>query len=345
MANPSKKNIPFQMVIDALLDESRIFPPTYLHRFSDIGKVELESLKKIWLSINTARRQALLEDLEELAEADTLVSFDDLSKFALTDPDPAVRTVAIRLLWEDQDLKLIPIFMTMMENDQDAIVRAAAASALGLFVYLGELEEIPSDILHSVEDNLLRVTAGTDLPNVRRRALEALGYSGRPEVPPLIQSGYETNDIEWQSSAIFAMGRSADPRWEAQIFQMIHHPDVRIQVEAVRAAGQLELASARLPLDMIIVDDEEGIDEEVFAAAVWSLSQIGGESVRQALDKLLETTEDEDAIEYIEHALENLSFTEDFEIFDMLDFDPDHAGDLKELPDNGDEEDDPLLKG
>jgi hypothetical protein len=43
----------------------------------------------------------------------------------------------------------------MMEEDEDEQVRAAAAKALGLYVYLGEIEEISADDHHLVEDSLL----------------------------------------------------------------------------------------------------------------------------------------------------------------------------------------------
>ncbi len=346
MAKPSThKQIPFQAVVSALLDESKPFPPTYLHRFSDLGQHDLEELRKVWLDINPARREALLEDLEDLADSDTLVSFDDLARLAMKDPDPLVRTTAIRLLWEDQDLKLVPVFSEMMTNDPEEAVRAAAASALGLFVYLGELEEIPSNILREVEDSLLAVASGPDQPIVRRRAIEALGYSSREEVPALIQAGFESTDPEWLASVLFAMGRSADPRWETAILQNLDHPDIPVRVEAIRAAGQLELAAARLPL-LDMLDEREELDDEIFVSAIWSLSQIGGDGVRDRLEELVEETEDEDEAEYIDLALENLSFTEDFNVFDMFDFEPDQeeADEIDELllgdgeePDDDDE--------
>ena len=54
-------------------------------------------------------------------------------------------------------------------------------------------------------------------------------------------------------------------------------------------------------------------------AAVWSLSEIGGEDVRETLENLLEETEDEEAIELIENALDNLIFNEDLEDFNFMD--------------------------
>ena len=121
------KTIPFPQVIDALLDNEKPFSPTYLHRFSDLTSENVKKLNEIWLQITTQRRISLLEDLEELSDHDTLVSFEDVAKIALHDPDPKVRVVAINLLWENDDDSLGPKFIEMMQKDPDEVVRAAAA--------------------------------------------------------------------------------------------------------------------------------------------------------------------------------------------------------------------------
>jgi len=72
---------------------------------------------------------------------------------------------------------------------------------------------------------------------------------------------------------------------------------------------------------------------EIISAAIWSLSQIGGEDVQIILEKLLDETEDEELIEFLEEALENLAFTEDLERFELMAFDPDDIEDLEELED------------
>ena len=69
-----------------------------------------------------------------------------------------------------------------LNNDEDVEVRAAAANALGQFVYLGELEKIPAELHHKIEDELLEATTASNEKLIRRRALESLGYSGREEV-------------------------------------------------------------------------------------------------------------------------------------------------------------------
>ena len=321
----------FQSVLDALLS-GKEFPRRYLQEFSDIGTLELKTLLDVWPQVKPSRKLTLLEDLDALAENDTLVSFDDLARALLTDPEPDVRTRAIRLLDEYEDPKVVPSYLDMLKNDPDLNVRVEAANALHLFVDLGELEEIPANIYHQVEDALLASAASEDNVRVRRVALESLGYSSRPEVSTLIDSAFHREDPAWQASSLVAMGRSADERWTDAVTRSLVHVDDRIRKAAVQAAGELSLQAAR-PILLKMLGEEE--DADILSAVIWSLSQIGGEDVRTYLENLLDVIEDdEEQIAFLEEALDNLAFTEDLDRFDLLAFDPDEE--LTEI----DEEDD-----
>src|ERR671919_147207 len=192
----------FQTVLDALISDRKEFPRRYLQEFSDIGTLELKSLLDVWPQVKPSRKLTLLEDLDALAENDTLVSFDDFARALLTDPEPEIRTRAIRLLDEYEDPKVVPSYLDMLKNDPDVNVRMEAANALNLFVDLGELEEIPESIYHQVEDSLLASAASEDDVRVRRTALESLGYSSRPEVTTLIESAFHREDPAWQASSL-----------------------------------------------------------------------------------------------------------------------------------------------
>ena len=311
--------ISFQTVLDALLDGKKDFPRRYLREFSDIRPLELKTLLDIWPRVTLSRKQTLLEDLKALAEADTLVSFDDFGRALLTDPDSIVRTHAIRLLHESEDLKLVPTYLDMLKNDSDATVRREAANVLNLFVDLGELEEIPENIYHQIEDALLASANSEDDARVRRTALESLGYSSRPEVITLIESAYHREDPNWQASALHAMGRSADDRWTDDVLYSLINDDDRIRLAAVQAAGDLAISPAR-PILLEMLSEEE--EPDVTSAVIWSLSQIGGEDVRTYLENLLDQTDEDDQIQFLEDALDNLAFTEDLARFDLLAFDP-----------------------
>lgn len=241
-----------------------------------------------------------------------------------------MRIQAIRLLDREacEDENLIPVYLDLLKNDPNASVRAEAATALNLFVDLGELEEITEQAYDEVQSGLLESASGADETRVRCHALESLGYSSRPEVVTLIESAFHRESPEWKASALTAMGRSVDDRWEDFVLRSLLDENDVIRKAAVQSAGALALKSARTILLGMLPEEE---DDEITSAAIWSLSQIGGEDVQIVLQSLLDEAEDEEQVEFLEDALDNLAFTEDLERFELLAFDPDELDDLDEL--------------
>jgi HEAT repeat protein len=317
--------IPFQKVLDTLLDKGKDIPHRHLTEFSDIEPDSLKSLLETWPRIDLERKLLLLDRLNALANEDTLVSFDDLGRALLADNEPQVRVRVMRLLVECEDFRLVPTYIDLLTKDDAIAVRAEAATMLGIFVQLGEFEDIPTDVHHQIEDILLEVLNGKDEAPVRRRALEALGFSSRIEVPVLLESSFNRQDPDWQASAIFAMGRSTDERWADKVLRTMVSEDQRVRLAAVQASGELGLALAR-PLLLSLLEEED--DDVIAGAAIWSLSQIGGEDVRLYLQNLLDKVEDDEQAAFLEEALDNLAFTEDMASFDMLAFDADELDEL-----------------
>lgn len=318
MNAPYKRDYEISEIKKALLNREAPFPPAFLYFFSDITRRELDEVEKVWPEVWTERRRGLLEDMETLAEKDTLLFFDHMAVMCLTDPDPVARATAIRLLWQSDEEALVPTLIKMLKEDPEVIVRAAAATALGVFVYQGELEEIEESTYDRILENLIQVHTGTDDRLVRRRALEALGYASHPDVRGFIEQAYETDNEDWLQSALFAMGRTCSTSWVDWILDMFDHPDSLVRYEAVRAVGELEAKAAREPLFDLL---EEGVeDEDIYLAAIWSLSKIGGRGVRELIESSLEETDDMEEIRFLEEALENLDFTEQVGGFDMMYF-------------------------
>lgn len=337
--SPVPQKIPFSQVVDALLNESKPFPARLLYRLSDLEGPELETLTETWPKISTRRRQAVLEDLEEIGETDLVLSFEAIFRLALGDADSSVRATAAHGLWDYELVDLIPTFLHLMESDPAAEVRAASASALGKFVYLGEIEEISQETLDEITDQLLSIYNSGDAAGVRQKALESLGFSSRPEVTPVLESAYYSGKKDWMVSALFAMGRTAHARWQPLVLDALTHDDDEIRFEAARAAGELELKAAREPLMAMLQDPEK----EVRLAVIWSLSQIGGLGVAELLEELADETEDEDELDLIDSAIDNLEFTNDLEMFSLLELGEDEEDednfDMLEDEDEGDLED------
>jgi HEAT repeat protein len=319
------KPIPFTKLIEALLDESTPFSPRFLNRLSDLDPEDTSVLKETWSKVSLRRRQALLEDLEEIRLADDLLCFEEVGRIGLKDDEPGVRRRAIQILREYELVDLLPTFVDMSEHDPDAEVRAASAAALATYIYMGEVEDISPKKLQQVEECLLRLISSSDTTLVRRRAVEALGFSSRKEVVGLIDQAYVSPDMDWLVTALYAMGRSANPRWNLRVLKMLTHKRPAVRAEAASAAGELEIKAAT-PILLELLED---VDLDVRMASIWALSQVGGEGVRSTLENMLEETDDDDEANQIDNALENLDFTEEMRNLALL-----------EIPEDGKDPDD-----
>ncbi len=322
--------IPISQIITALLDDEKIFPATYLQRFSDLLPEDAHRLAKAWPNVALERRQRLMEDLQALAADDYLLSFESVGRLALTDSDPLVRFGGIQTLVASECTApdLANRFLDLLETDTDENVRAAAASAVGAFVYAGEIGKVSPRLLADIEKRLLDAYHSQPSAKVRRCVLESLGFSSRPEVPGLIREAVENAEEDWQASALFAIARSADDAWTSYVLAMLESPVTRLRLEAIRAAGELELKEAR-PIIISLIDDN---DLEVRLASFWALSQIGGRGVRQILQNRLDAA-DEDEVDFLEEALDNLAFTDGEGDFGLLEVSPDDIFSDDELPD------------
>jgi HEAT repeat protein len=313
-------------LIKSLLDLETPFPARLLYQFSDMPLDDRQVLASAWLSIPVIRRRAVLQDLVELSEHDYLLMFEDIGRMALGDSDDECQVSGISLLLEAEDPKLIPIFLNLLAAaDKAEFVRAAAANALGFYVYLGELEELKSETHHKLEDALLLAYAEDPSDLVRRRALESLGYSSREEVPPLLRFASAKESDEWLESALFAMGRSADKQWEALVLEQLDHENTEVQGQAIHAAGELGLSSAR---QRLLKQLEREKDEYLRSELIWALSQIGGEGIEEKFDQLLAKTDDDEEAKLLEEALEMLNFTNESIDFELMEVDYEHEHDL-----------------
>lgn len=315
--NTIPEPVPIKKVVDALLELDQPFPAQYLHIFSDISKSDLRAIGKIWGAIPVQRRINLLTDLEILMESDTLVLCDEMAKFALGDTDPNIRSRAIKLLWECNDPNLAHRFLDLLQNDPNIIVQNTAAMALGKFILLGELDEVPKVLYETINSSLIEIFRSDISKNVKQEILKSLGYTSNPQIISMIKESYKNPDLSWQLAAVIAMGRSADDRWAKEILEKLESPDSfqPIRFEAVIAAGDLEIQAARPILLEMFEEDQE--DEDINHQIIWSLSKIGGEGARQALEKRLETSSNEDEIEVLEMAIDNLDFTDQLPDLDI----------------------------
>ncbi|MCZ2127772.1 MAG: HEAT repeat domain-containing protein [Anaerolineales bacterium] len=315
----------FQTVLEHLLDSKKDIPRGHLSYYSDLDPKSLRLLMDVWGDVPQHRKLHLLDSLVAAFGEDMLLSFEDLGKALLDDADAEVRARALSLIDESDDPKLIEHLIRIFQTDSDLAPRLKAAALLGDFVLLGELEELDEKHLRQIEDALIAVLRGDEAPALRRVALESFGYSSREEAVAIIESAYEREDPQWVASALTAMERSQDKRWDENVVVKLTDDNDQVRLAATKAAGELFIESAA-PILLAILEDEEESDEETMAA-IWALSQIGGEDARAYILNMLDNTEDEDAIEFLEDALSNLDMQEMVERFELLSFDDEDEDD------------------
>ena len=139
--------------------------------------------------------------------------------------------------------------------------------------------------------------------SVRRRVLESLAPTDTADVHVLIGDAYYSDNELMRQSAIFAMGRSANPRWNKIVLAELNSREPAIRFEAAEAAGEMAIRAAVQPLIQRLDDP----DKDVREAAALALGKIGGPAARRALEALA-AGDDERLAEAAAEALEELLF-------------------------------------
>ncbi|MFQ5855641.1 MAG: HEAT repeat domain-containing protein [Anaerolineae bacterium] len=218
----------------------------------------------------------------------------------LEDEDPEVRVRAVECLWEYPEPAYIDVLMNLAETDPSERVRERALSGLGRYIYEGEMAdydfdfgpyddllregELPQADFERVRDYLLAVVKDESRPlDVRRRAIEAISFIHEPEILNIIEQAFHHPHNMMKVSAVFAMGRNGNRRWEDYVLEALYSPVPEIEYEAVRAAGEMPLERANRYLMHLA---EGADDKDLRIAAIWSLGQIGHEMSFLLLDEL-----------------------------------------------------------
>ncbi|HSM25521.1 MAG TPA: HEAT repeat domain-containing protein [Anaerolineaceae bacterium] len=324
------KNINFNQIVDALLEDNADFPISYMMTLSDISIANLEILKKSWVQISPARKVVLMENIELIQESDITSNFEDIAILALDDVNASVRTSAVRLFWDYENAHYVKKFIDMLFNDLDLGVRSQAAITLGKYMYLAEVESIHEKYRDLISNNLIKILRSDESELVRQKALEAIGYSSCDEAKEFINNAYNSGDYNWITSSLEAIGRSADDNYASLVLPMLAHPDLRVQKGAIFAAGELELKQAKKLLQKMVMELEQ--DDDIWVEAISALSKIGGDGVLEVFQRLLEDAETDEEEEFLNEAIENLNLTNDMLLgFDLMGLNEPEEDKFKEI--------------
>ena len=274
-----------QSLIDELLDPTREPKASRLAGLANLDPEGRETLARALADTPPERRQRIAEDLLELAEDNPTLDFEAVFRLLLADSEAQIRKLAIEGLWEDESRDLIEPLTRLLKDDPDTSVRQTAALSLGRFVVLNEFDAVrPRDAERVLNALRAAIDDFDQPPEVRGRAVEAIGASSAPWVTDIIENAYDGDEPRLQIGALNAMGRNADARWLPTLLAAMESDDPERRYEAALAAGQIGDDDAAPALNDLI-DDE---DAEVQEAAITALGQIGGETAIELLEERLQ---------------------------------------------------------
>lgn len=279
-----------------------------LRGISDLRQIDRREFLEAWSALPAVRRASLVDEMVELAEEHVELDLSEVWYWLSDDADPHVRIRAIEGLWEDDSTRTMRRLLTILRDDKEPDVRAAAASGLGQFAYraaLDELDEGAETLERALSDTALN---GNEPLDVQRRALESAGYfAENVPVQNKIEQAYASDEQMVRESAVVAMGHSLLPRWLPLIGNAMESRSPALRYEASRAAG--EMAQEAQPLLAKLAPLLTDNDVEVALAAIWALGQIGGPHAERALQQV-SRSQDEARSQAATEALEELKIGE-----------------------------------
>jgi hypothetical protein len=294
----------FELALNEIGDEGRTLTRPVLAGLSAPTRAQLRQFVGVYDGLSVARRRELVMEMVECAEENFELAFEELFRHALSDEDPLVRRSAVEGLWEYERADLILPLLRMMNQDPDVAVRAAAASALGRFLFMVECEELEAHHGALIRAGLEAVIEDpAEAVEVQRRAVESIAFINDGIVRRIIDRAYAHDDPGMRQSALFAMGRNADRFWTETVLAELYAEAPGMRLEAARAAGEMSLRRAVEQLIQLVED----VDRDVQQAAVWALGQIGGKRARGVLERYVES-EDEDLAAMADEALQEIEF-------------------------------------
>ena len=303
-----EKQPTFEEALEELKTDDESLPsPALVVGLSGLSDAQLSQLGPVWEKLSESYRRILMQMLVDASVSNFALDFRPIAFATLDAYQADVRQAAIELLWEDESRSLLTKLLQMAQEDESLDVRAEAAKALGRFVLMGEMGDLADDAFEPTQEVLFNIIANTaEDVLVRRFAIESLSNCTRDEIPHIITEAYRNDDPNMRLSAIIAMGRSCDERWESEILEELTNRDDDMRVAAIRSAGELQLGTA---VGQIVKNIEDG-DREEQEVAIWSLGEIGGKEAIRTLESLLAGAEDagdENLMELLDDAIGSAS--------------------------------------
>ena len=194
----------------------------------------------------------------------------------------------------------------LRRGDESEELRATAAIALGPVLEHADMHgfedaddaPIAEPTFHRIQESLQKLYMDADVPgDVRRRILEASVRAPQDWHQAAVRAAYASDDEAWRLTGVFCMRFVRG--FDAQILEALGSENTDIHYEAVRAAGNWEVAAAWSHIAALVTSG--GTDKPLLLAAIEAVGSIRPQEAAGILSDLADS-DDEDIVDAVSEA-------------------------------------------
>ena len=313
---------------DDVLKMVREHPENVFSRFarmlSDLSAERTAKLRSVLTEMSADTRRTFFSGMHETFPIAFEYNFAPIAEIGLDDPDGDIRAMSINTLSLEDSREIGSRVLRSAEEDPAERAQIAAIDVLGQYMLSEVLDEpipVAGDKLHKALERLIEHKT----PAIRRAAIISYAVSETKRVNELISGYLAGNDRDELVTALRAVSLSMNESFAKSVLELINHDDDDVRLEAIRAAGVLQLKEA-LPALYEILSRFDSITPELLVTAANATAEIGDESSIDVLETLGEAVVDmdEEVTEAIDDAIDTLNMA-----IQMGPFDDDEEGNEK----------------
>ena len=274
---------------------------------SDLSVEKTAKLRSVLSEMPAESRNRFYSGMHQIFPEFYEYNFAPIAEVGLDDPDGDIRAMSINTLSLEDSREIGDRLLRAAEEDPAETAQIAAINVLGQYMLSEVLEEpipVPGENLHKVLEKLIEHKT----PAVRRAAIVSYAVSETARVNELIRGYLAGNNRDELISALRAVSISMNEDFSQSVLELINHDDEDIMMEAIRAAGVLQLKEA-LPVLYELLSRFDSISPELLLTTANAVAEIGDESSIDVLETLGEAVVDmdEDITEAIDDSIDTLN--------------------------------------
>lgn len=272
--------------------------------FCSIKPKDLFRFGEVWSNASTEIRKKIVD---VLANRQHHIRTDEIGlAIYLNETEPSIKAKVIKFLDADESILAFTAVVETALRDPNKELRVAAIEILGANAYYVELEEIDDEIGEKTLETLLSLKKDPDI-EIQQAALIAVSYVVNDDTNQWLKEAFNRKGNDWQEAALWAVGNNLTSEWESRVIDGLYSKAGGIRRAAIISAGSMGLESARERL-IELLDEEEG--SELFEDVIFALAKVGGEQVLTIFEAIIANTEDEELIEVVRDAIDEVEFSD-----------------------------------